>query len=175
MLSVMQVIAVICVLVWFINIPRFGDPVHGNWVSAVFCTAFISHTIKYSRGSGIYEIAPVLPKAKCVGHRACCSIEIVHCLQLKEFPHARAVSRRTVLFQDRSCAGGGRHSRGPPSSSHNLLGPRDQEDGPEERHCAQVELHCLPLQPHDSVAVQALLRFAVTVTLCRELIVTSTQ
>lgn len=46
MLSVMQVIAVICVLVWFINIPRFGDPVHGNWVSAVFCTAFISHTFK---------------------------------------------------------------------------------------------------------------------------------
>ena len=43
MLFVMQVIAVICVLVWFINIPRFGDPVHGNWVSAVFSTAFISH------------------------------------------------------------------------------------------------------------------------------------
>lgn len=29
----MQVIAVICVLVWVINIPRFGDPVHGNLVS----------------------------------------------------------------------------------------------------------------------------------------------
>lgn len=43
MLFVTQVIAVICVLVWCINIPRFGDPVHGNWVSAVFCTAFISH------------------------------------------------------------------------------------------------------------------------------------
>ena len=27
-----QVIAVICVLVWVINIPRFADPVHGNWV-----------------------------------------------------------------------------------------------------------------------------------------------
>ncbi|CAK0785211.1 Calcium-transporting ATPase 3, endoplasmic reticulum-type [Coccomyxa viridis] len=26
-----KVIAVICVLVWFINIPRFADPMHGNW------------------------------------------------------------------------------------------------------------------------------------------------
>ena len=35
-----QVIAVICVLVWVINIPRFADPVHGNWVSifATFCS-----------------------------------------------------------------------------------------------------------------------------------------
>lgn len=32
--SAMQVIAVICVLVWVINIPRFADPVHGNWVSS---------------------------------------------------------------------------------------------------------------------------------------------
>ena len=27
-----KVIAVICVLVWLINIPRFKDPVHGSWV-----------------------------------------------------------------------------------------------------------------------------------------------
>ena len=27
-----QVIAVICVLVWLINIPRFNDPLHGSWV-----------------------------------------------------------------------------------------------------------------------------------------------
>ncbi|CAL5220117.1 g2070 [Coccomyxa viridis] len=27
-----KVIAVICVLVWVINIPRFADPVHGNWL-----------------------------------------------------------------------------------------------------------------------------------------------
>lgn len=32
--QLMQVIAVICVLVWLINIPRFSDPIHGNWVSA---------------------------------------------------------------------------------------------------------------------------------------------
>ena len=28
----MQVIAVICVLVWVINIGRFGDALHGGWV-----------------------------------------------------------------------------------------------------------------------------------------------
>ena len=28
----LQVIAVICVLVWVINIGRFGDPMHGGWV-----------------------------------------------------------------------------------------------------------------------------------------------
>lgn len=27
-----QVIAVICVLVWVINIGRFNDPLHGGWV-----------------------------------------------------------------------------------------------------------------------------------------------
>ena len=27
-----QVIAVICILVWVINIRRFADPVHGSWV-----------------------------------------------------------------------------------------------------------------------------------------------
>jgi len=31
--SVLQVIAVICVLVWVINIGRFGDAMHGGWVS----------------------------------------------------------------------------------------------------------------------------------------------
>ena len=31
-----KVIAVICVLVWLINIPRFKDPVHGSWVSLLF-------------------------------------------------------------------------------------------------------------------------------------------
>lgn len=30
--TVLQVIAVICVLVWIINIGRFSDPVHGSWV-----------------------------------------------------------------------------------------------------------------------------------------------
>ena len=34
MLPRAQVIAVICVLVWVINIRRFGDPVHGGWVRA---------------------------------------------------------------------------------------------------------------------------------------------
>lgn len=27
-----KVIAVICVLVWVINIPHFNDPLHGGWV-----------------------------------------------------------------------------------------------------------------------------------------------
>lgn len=26
-----KAIAVICVLVWVINIPHFGDPLHGGW------------------------------------------------------------------------------------------------------------------------------------------------
>lgn len=30
-----KVIAVICVLVWVINIPHFGDPLHGGWVRVV--------------------------------------------------------------------------------------------------------------------------------------------
>ena len=38
-----KVIAVICVLVWVINIPHFNDPLHGGWfkVSARFGRAFI--------------------------------------------------------------------------------------------------------------------------------------
>lgn len=27
-----KVIAVICILVWVINIPHFNDPLHGGWV-----------------------------------------------------------------------------------------------------------------------------------------------
>ena len=29
-----KAIAVICVLVWIINIGHFNDPIHGGWVSA---------------------------------------------------------------------------------------------------------------------------------------------
>ncbi len=33
-----KVIAVICVLVWVINIPHFNDPLHGGWFKVCACT-----------------------------------------------------------------------------------------------------------------------------------------
>lgn len=33
----LQVIAVICVLVWVMNINRFNDPALGGWVSGEWC------------------------------------------------------------------------------------------------------------------------------------------
>ena len=35
-----KVIAVICVLVWVINIPHFNDPLHGGWFKASACVVF---------------------------------------------------------------------------------------------------------------------------------------
>ena len=37
--GLLQGIAVVCVLVWVINIGHFKDPVHGGWVSFVQCYA----------------------------------------------------------------------------------------------------------------------------------------
>ena len=34
-----KAIAVICVLVWIINIGHFNDPIHGGWVSKPCCTS----------------------------------------------------------------------------------------------------------------------------------------
>lgn len=33
MCSNAQVIAVVCVLVWVVNLPHFADPIHGSWVA----------------------------------------------------------------------------------------------------------------------------------------------
>lgn len=33
-----KAIAVICVLVWIINIGHFNDPIHGGWVCCLCCT-----------------------------------------------------------------------------------------------------------------------------------------
>lgn len=36
-----KAIAVICVLVWIINIGHFNDPIHGGWVSARSCICLV--------------------------------------------------------------------------------------------------------------------------------------
>lgn len=35
-----KAIAVICVLVWIINIGHFNDPIHGGWVCCLACYMF---------------------------------------------------------------------------------------------------------------------------------------
>lgn len=61
--SLLQVIAVICVLVWIMNINRFNDPALGGWVSGEYACSIIFFIFQ-------------LPFQKCIAQSAASSTEL---------------------------------------------------------------------------------------------------
>jgi hypothetical protein len=140
----LQVISIVCIAVWAINIGHFNDPAHGgSWLKVGYkvCVLHIMTDYNVFRTSGfgrqLFFVRFRRQNAVITNVR-----HVIHVIHRE----TRSQSDRVcifvntgchLLFQDRCCSGRGRHSRGSAGCHHHLPCSWHPSYGQEERHCPQ--------------------------------------